>query len=166
MATVGDVQECGSSDRSRSPRRAASPTAVGTVKERAPTDVAAPSATATDDEHREARERHFRLTLCHALVENEMPWRYIVERQIERYAAYAQPDLAFVLGQSGIFYFEETSEIYQAAVTICTATKAQLEECYPELNRRMSRKTRSAKIKAFLTRLRDVQEEAARATGS
>ena len=72
-------------------------------------------------------------------------------------------DLDFVLGKStdGVFYFKETSEIYEAAITLCTATKVQMEQCFPRPINPRGYKKRTQQMKKFLSDLRAAQEAAA-----
>ncbi len=81
------------------------------------------------------RKRYFHSVLVFTHADQGDRWFDIVADIVESYGINAKIDLDFVLGKSteGVLYFNETSEIYEAAVAICTATKVQLEQCFPSI---------------------------------
>jgi len=113
------------------------------------------------------RKRYFHQVLVFTHVDQCDRWFDIVADVIERYCIDAKIDLDFVLGKStdGVFYFQETSEIYEAAVTMHTATKDQMEQCFPRPIHSRGYKKRTQQMKKFLSDLRAVQKAEAQEGG-
>ena len=106
------------------------------------------------------RKRHFHQALVFTHTAGGDRWFDIVEDIIHRYGVNAKADLDFVLGISteGVLYLNESSEIYEAAITLLSATEDQIMQCAIR-PRDVGRtyKQRTKRMKQFFSDLRKLQ---------
>ena len=106
------------------------------------------------------RKRHYHQALVFTHTNAGIRWLDIVEDIIRRNGVDARADLDFVLGKStgGVMYLNESSDIYEAAVTILSATEEQLKRCAirpRDVDR--PHKQQSTQMKQYLSNIRDLQ---------
>ena len=106
------------------------------------------------------RKRHFHQALVFTHTSSGDRWFDIVEDIIHRHGVDAKPDLDFVLGKSteGVLYLNESSDIYEAAITILSATEDHINQCAirpRDVGR--SYKQRTKQMKQFFSDLRKLQ---------
>ena len=108
------------------------------------------------------RKRHFHQALVFTHTAGGDRWFDIVEDIIHRDGVNAKPDLDFVLGKSteGVLYLNESSEIYEAAITLLSATEDQIKHCAIR-PRDVGRtyKQRTKQMTHFFSDLRKLQSE-------